>query len=146
MAHSTSRLEQVYVDFWVSIEAVTAADRGWRGKVWERDRRGTREDDTRTRMLHVLADTSCPSRSDRSFSRMSHVHICAACPCPCCTYMSVLQVRVSAACQCQCCMSSPCCMFMTMLHVHVDVACSCPCQCCMFGTMLLVYVDAPCSN
>jgi hypothetical protein len=50
---------------------------------------------------------------------MLRVNNPAACPCPCCMSMSILQVHVYAASRC------PCCKSMSILHFHFNAACLC---------------------
>jgi hypothetical protein len=56
------------------------------------------------------------------------VHVHAACPCSCCTSMSMLDVHVHTACPSMCCVPFPCCMsvslllVVSLLHVHVYAA------------------------
>jgi hypothetical protein len=62
---------------------------------------------------------------------MPHDQICAACPCPYCTSMSMLHVHVHTAC-----------------HVHVECLCQCciPCQCCILCQCFMsmyIYVEMP---
>jgi hypothetical protein len=87
-----------------------------------------------------------------------HVHVYAACLCPFCMSVSMLDVHVHAARPWPCCMS----MSMFMLHVHFHAVCTClwymsivhaACRCprpCPFCTSILcypvhhVYVNAAC--
>jgi hypothetical protein len=81
-------------------------------------------------MLFVYFYAMCPCCMSMSPCCMSMSPCCmsclhAACPCPCCKSISMLNAHVraavydQAACPCLCCMSVP------ILHVHVHSACLC---------------------
>jgi hypothetical protein len=63
---------------------------------------------------------------------------CSMSMCPCCTFMSMVNVYDDVACP------SPCCMSMSMLHVHVHAVCPCPYFTSM--SMLHVHVNVACSS